>query len=284
MSHCFTLLVGSLRLSAARLKSACSGVTALMCPVSQESSFWDVWREDFRWQELPKNSLLWQVQQELSLCWVLWQDGKGCGPSREGSHTPLWGIGCTPILIVSSIGELLGIAHGLGLRLVAASVPHGCWVWPLRASGVWSCAVNRNQLLLWKRTLFWGFVHPDVVKHSYLKAIYEFYVSLYEKCFMSFYDQTCVCFIASCSRKSPVSCGEPTNLGEVKGLLETPEFNFIFRCCSFPQEKEIQVHETSRLGKGPRKYQGWSALSTHRLFGNWLQLQGLNLGLGPNSP
>lgn len=74
---------------------------------------------------------------------------------------------------------------------------------------------------------------------------------------MSFYNQTCICFVASHSWKSCVSCGEPTNLGEVKGLLKTPsECNFIFRYCSFPQEKEIQVHETSRLGKGPRKYQG----------------------------
>lgn len=80
-------------------------------------------------------------------------------------------------------------------------------------------------------------------------------MSLYEKYFMSFYDQTCICFIASCSWKSCVSCGEPTNLGEVKGLLETlSEFNF--RYCSFPQGKEVQVHETSRLGKGPRQYQG----------------------------
>lgn len=69
---------------------------------------------------------------------------------------------------------------------------------------------------------------------------------LYEKYFMFFYDQTCIHFTASCSWKSCVRYREPADLGEVKGLLETlSEFNFIFRCCSFLQEKEIQVHETS---------------------------------------
>lgn len=81
-------------------------------------------------------------------------------------------------------------------------------------------------------------------------------MSLYERYFMAFYDVTCICFIALCSWKSCVGCGEPTKLGEIRSLLETlSEFNFVFRCCSFSQQKEIHVHETSRLGKAPRKYQ-----------------------------
>lgn len=179
MFHCFTLLVGSLwacqqpglnqpgqgwqhrcALSARRGAFGMSEEKA-----SDDKSYLKIHSSGKSSKHCPCAGYLDRTEQ-------------GCGPSREGPHT--WGIGCTPILIVSSVGELLCTAHGLRLRLVAASVPHGCWVWPLRASGVWFCAVNRNQLLLWKRTLFSGFVPPDVVKHSYLKAIYEFYVSFYE--------------------------------------------------------------------------------------------------------
>lgn len=160
---------------------------------------------------------------------------------------------------------MLGTAHGLGLRLVAASVSHGCWVWPLRASGVCSCAVEKDSVL-------------RICASRHCESIHEFVWEV-------FYDQTCIRLIASCSWKSCVRYREPADLGEVKGLLETlSEYNFVFRCSSFLQEKEIQVHETSwDLGKGPRKYQGWSALSMYRLFGNWFQLQGLDLDLGPNS-
>lgn len=163
MSHCFALLVGSLW-------------DCQQPGLNQPAQGWQPWCACLPGEELlgclKRNYLKIHPSGKSSklppCAGCLDRTGQGYGPSSSGSHIPVQDTDCSPILTVFSISKclVLPMVWDWGLQLLlslmdAESGPSGHLVF---------------ALVLWKRTLFWGFVHPDIVK---------VYMSLYEKYFMT---------------------------------------------------------------------------------------------------